>query len=85
MTDPSEDEFRQLFKIMAPIIGVEYEESSLDYLITAHYKSVKRPFRCCQPRDLLSQIRNHCLYVGEKPQMTNEYLDYAVENYFAVM
>ena len=85
VTDPTEDEFRELFKIMAPIIGIAYDQSAVDYLITAHYRSQTRPFRCCQPRDLLAQIRNHCLYVGEEPRMTNQYFDYAVENYFAVM
>jgi predicted ATPase with chaperone activity len=85
VTDPTEEEFRELFKIMAPIIGIAYDQSAVDYLVTAHYRSQTRPFRCCQPRDLLAQIRNHCLYVGEEPRMTNQYFDYAVENYFAVM
>ncbi|MBN1851476.1 MAG: AAA family ATPase [Pirellulales bacterium] len=83
--DPSEEEFRTLFKMMAPVIGVQYEDEPLEYLIKKHYKASHRPFRCCQPRDLLSQIRNYCLYIGEEPRMTNDYLDYAVENYFAVM
>jgi hypothetical protein len=83
--DPTEAEFRELFKMMAPMIGVTYDQASIDYLIATHYDAAERPFRCCQPRDLLSQIRNHCLYIGVEPEMTNEYFDYAVENYFAVM
>ena len=83
--DPSEEEFRELLKIMAPIIGLEYEESAADYLIEAHYKKVDRPFRCCQPRDLLLQIRNACHYTSRQPQMSKEFIDFAVENYFAVM
>jgi hypothetical protein len=70
---------------MAPITEVEYNEEALNYLIDTHYKAVKRPFRCCQPRDLLLQIRNYCLYVDTKPIMCREFFDYAVENYFAVM
>jgi hypothetical protein len=34
---------------------------------------------------LLLQIRNFCHYIDQEPKMTNEYFDYAVENYFAVM
>jgi len=83
--DPSEDEFRDLFKIMAPKLGIRFEQNALDYLIEKHYRSVNRPFRCCQPRDLLLQIVNHCRYSGVPPQMSNEYFDYAVENYFAIM
>jgi len=83
--DPSEEEFRQLFEIMAPIVGLEFDQESLDYLIDTHYKPIKRPFRCCQPRDLLLQIRNYCHYLDVPPLMCKEYFDYAVENYFAIM
>ncbi|MEM9352339.1 MAG: AAA family ATPase [Planctomycetota bacterium] len=83
--DPSEDEFRKLFEIMAPIVGVEYEAGAVDYLIDKHYRPVQRPFRCCQPRDLLLQIRNYCAYIEAEPKMSTEYFDYAVDNYFAVM
>ncbi len=85
VTDPSEEEFRELFKIMAPIVGVEYNEEVVDYLIKTHYYAVQRPFRCCQPRDLLLQIRNYCHYLRAPAIMCQEYIDYAVENYFAVM
>lgn len=27
-------------------------------LVEHHYKSVNRPFACCQPRDLMDQVRN---------------------------
>jgi hypothetical protein len=85
VTDPDETAFRQLFEIMAPLLGVEYDESSVDYVIEKHYKAVNRPLRCCQPRDLILQIRNYCKYVGKPAKMTPEYLDFAVENYFAIM
>lgn len=85
VTDPSESEFRELFKIMAPHLGVAYDEGSLNYLIETHYKQVDRPMRCCQPRDLLLQIRNYCRYVNREPVMSPENFDFAVENYFAVM
>ena len=83
--DPSEEEFRKLFEIMAKIVGMEFEAEAVEYLIETHYKTANRPFRCCQPRDLLLQIRNYCHYLDVPPQMCREYFDYAVENYFAVM
>jgi len=83
--DPSEEEFRKLFKIMAPLVGLEYVQEAVDYLIDTHYKPINRPYRCCQPRDLLLQIRNYCHYLDVPPEMCHEYLDYAVENYFAIM
>ena len=83
--DPSEEEFRKLFEIMAPIVDLQFNQEALDYLIETHYKPVNRPYRCCQPRDLLLQIRNYCHYLDVQPQMCKEYFDYAVENYFAIM
>jgi predicted ATPase with chaperone activity len=83
--DPSEAEFRELFKIMAPIMGFSYREEPITYLIEKHYKPIQRPFRCCQPRDLLLQVKNLCLYEGQAPELTNERMDFAVENYFAIM
>ena len=83
--DPSEEEFRALFQIMAPKLGIRFDQTALDYLVETHYKSINRPFRCCQPRDLLLQIVNYCHYISKPPEMTTEYFDYAVANYFAVM
>jgi hypothetical protein len=83
--DPSEAEFRELFKIMAPIMGFTYKQAPIDYLIETHYKPIRRPFRCCQPRDILLQVKNLCLYEGTDPELTNERMDLAVENYFAIM
>ena len=83
--DPSEEEFRHLFRIMADNLGIVYQKEPIDYLIDNYYKKVGRPFRFCQPRDLLLQVRNFCTYYNKPPEMTNEFFDRAVEIYFAVM
>lgn len=85
VTDPSEDEFRQLIKIMAAQLGIHYDEAAVDYLIATHYRDAQRPFRCCQPRDLLMQVRNYCIFTKTELAMSNEMFDFAVENYFSVM
>ncbi len=81
--DPTADEFRQLFRVIAPKVGVTHCEEAVNYLIATHY--VGRPFRCCHPRDLLLQIKNLCDFQGQPPVMSRENFDFAVENYFAVM
>lgn len=83
--DPTEDEYRTLMKIMAEKLGFDYVDTAVDYLVETHYKRVNRPFRCCQPRDLLLQIKNMCLYERKTPIMSAESFDFAAENYFAVM
>ena len=85
VTDPSEEEFYKLLQIMAPIVGLEFNEEAAKYLIETHYHKVNRNFRCCQPRDLLMQVRNYCLYMDCEPEMSCDLMDFAVENYFAVM
>ncbi len=85
VTDPSEEEFRQLFRMMSQRLEVEYDEQALDYLIQTHYRQAGRPFRCCHPRDLLSQIVCYCQFLKQPPRMTPELFDLAVENYFSVM
>ena len=85
VTDPEETAFRELMEIMSKILDVKYDQASVDYVIDNHYLAVDRPFRCCQPRDLLLQISNYCHYTKRPAVMSKENFDFAVENYFAVM
>jgi hypothetical protein len=83
--DATEDEFRHLFELMGQTLGVAYCRQAVDHLIATHYRAAQRPFRFCHPRDLILQIRNYCTYHDRPAEMTEEYFDRAVENYFAVM
>ena len=83
--NPPEADFRKLFEIMCKITKVPYNPDCIDYLIETHYKPVDRPMRMCQPRDLLLQVRNYCLYNDIAVELKNEYLDFACDNYFSVM
>jgi hypothetical protein len=85
VTDPSEVEFRKLFEIFCPMMDFEYDQVAIDHLVAKHYLAVDRPFRNCQPRDLLQQVRNHCFYQGIEAKLTADSFDFAAENYFAVM
>ncbi len=83
--DPPEADFRKLFEIMCKVTKVPYQAGAVDYLLEKHYKSVNRPMRMCQPRDLLLQVKNYCLYNDLPVELKPEYLDFACENYFSVM
>jgi hypothetical protein len=85
VTDPSEEEFRELFKMMCPQLGFVYNDDVVTYVIEKHYRAVGRRMRCCQPRDLLLQARNMCLYETKDLELTEDAMDFAVENYFAVL
>lgn len=83
--NPCEKDFRQLFEIMCKVTKVPYDKSCIDYLIQQHYLAVDRPMRMCQPRDLLLQVKNYCLFNDFEITLKNEYMDFACENYFSVM
>lgn len=83
--DPPEHDFIQLFQIMCKVLDIPYNPSAVKYLVETHYKRANRRMRMCHPRDLLMQVRNHCLYNDLAVQMKPEYFDFAVHNYFSVM
>lgn len=85
VTDPSEEEFRALFRLTAEKLEIHYDESTVEHLLARHYRPVNRPMRCCHPRDLLLQIIHQSRYREQEPKMTAEGFDRACENYFAVL
>ncbi|MBV8269315.1 MAG: AAA family ATPase, partial [Planctomycetaceae bacterium] len=85
-SDPTEATFRRLFEIFAPSLGFKsVDQAVLDDLIERHYRRMNRPFRACQPRDLLLQVRNQCVFNDLPLYLTTEYFDIAVGNYFTVI
>lgn len=85
MTDPSDQEFHHLFRIYSAKFGCEYRKDVVNYLIEKHYRVPGRAKRRCHARDLLMQVRNYCRYHSLELQLLPEYLDAAVDTYFAMV
>jgi hypothetical protein len=83
--DPSREEFQTLFKLIAKSLHCEYRPEAVDHLIEKHYLSTGRPLRRCQPRDLMYQVRNYCVYNSLPIEMRSEHLDRVVPSYFTVI
>ena len=83
--DPSETEFLNLFGIMCEKLGFQHRPDAIKYLVETHYRPTNRPFRLCQPRDLLLQVRNYCQFHSEPLELSCAAFDAAVLNYFSVM
>jgi predicted ATPase with chaperone activity len=83
--DPSREEFHTLFKLIAKSLHCEYRPEAVDHLIEKHYESTGRPLRRCQPRDLMYQVRNYCVYNSLPIEMRSEHLDRVVPSYFTVI
>lgn len=82
--DPDETQFKQIFQMLCHKYQIAYDEAQVDLLIQKHYRG-KRPFRGCQPRDLLEQVLNAASYQKTAPVLTEAMLDMACRNYFAAM
>ena len=82
--NPTEHEFRQLFKRICPRMGFDFNDEIVTHLIEKHYKTSDRDFRCCHPRDLLRQIKNNCLFKKCPLSLSRHEIDFAASSYFAV-
>jgi predicted ATPase with chaperone activity len=83
--DPTEDEFRKLFRELADRDSIDCAPEILDYLLDHYYTSVGRSMRFCHPRDLLRQIRNFCSFADQPLSVTRKAVDAAAKTYFAAM
>ena len=83
--DPSLAEFRKLFEVFCRTFGCQYQPEAVDYLVQTHYRPHGRPLRRCQPRDLLNQMHNYCLYNDTPMQLQPEIIDRVVKSYFTAL
>ncbi|HUU00735.1 MAG TPA: ATPase [Myxococcota bacterium] len=79
---PDEPLYKEIFQAECEKHDVIWDEGMMDYLIREHYSKYRRPFNCCEPRDLLAQVQDLCAYRGITPQMTENILDQVAANYF---
>ncbi|HIE52936.1 MAG TPA: ATP-binding protein [Armatimonadetes bacterium] len=80
--DPSEEEFREIFRRCCEQFEIEFVPEMLDYLIEKHYRQAGRGFRATHPRDLLSQLIDIANFTEVEKRLTPELIDAACETYF---
>jgi hypothetical protein len=85
ITNPDVAEFHRLFQSYVGLFQCEYQPEVVDWLLATHYRPSRRALRRCHPRDLLSQIRNYCVYHEYATEMRPEYFDRVVPSYFTVV
>ncbi len=82
ITDPSYEEFREIWIRMAKLRGLPYDDRILAYLLQEWYIKRDRPLRAVHPRDLIDQMRDISGYLGVPFEMTQDLIDRACEAYF---
>ncbi|MFO0799758.1 MAG: ATP-binding protein [Gemmataceae bacterium] len=80
--DPEEAQFRRIWELVCGAKRVEYDERGVDYLIQKWYRPTKRPFRMCQPRDILDQMSSIAKYNMERINFSPDLIDAACATYF---
>ncbi len=82
VTDPSPQEFVEIFKRACDAKRVPYDEGGLRYLIQEWYIKKERNFRSVHPRDILDQLLDISRYMNRPPTLTPDLIDRACESYF---
>jgi hypothetical protein len=80
--DPSEAVYRQVWELVCRARRVEHDERGVDYLVQKWYKPFNRPFRMCQPRDILDQMMSIAKYNMERVNFSPDLIDAACATYF---
>ncbi|MEI8307791.1 MAG: ATP-binding protein [Chloroflexales bacterium] len=80
--DPTEAQYREIWKIMCKVRKIPYDDRGVDYLIKKWYLPDERPFRMCQPRDIIDQMLSIAKYNMETPTLSADLLDAACLTYF---
>jgi hypothetical protein len=82
ISDPSYEEFRNIFKEVSAIKGVNYSDSGLAYLLQEWYIRHNRKMRASHPRDICDQILDISRYLNISPEMSPDLIDRAATSYF---
>jgi predicted ATPase with chaperone activity len=80
--DPDEAQYRAIWELVCKAKRVEHDELGVDYLINKWYRPTNRPFRMCQPRDILDQMSSIAKYNMERVNFSPDLIDAACATYF---
>lgn len=80
--DPDEAQYRRIWELVCNGRRVEFDPRGVDYLIKKWYLPTGRPFRMCQPRDILDQMMSIAKYNMERVNFSPDLIDAACATYF---
>lgn len=82
ISDPSFEDYREIFKRVSQQKGIPYNDQGLAYLLEVYYIRCNRKMRASHPRDLCDQILDIARYQSSEPSMSKEMIDRASQAYF---
>jgi len=72
---PDTEEFRDIFVRFCQTKRLAYDSSVIDYLIDEHYRPAGKPFRRCQPRDIISHAIDLINFENREWKLTRDILE----------
>ncbi|HXF51679.1 MAG TPA: ATP-binding protein [Dehalococcoidia bacterium] len=78
--NPTEAEFREIFRREAAARGLAYDEGVVDHVLRTWYHG--RELRGCHPKDIIEAVLDAAQYEGREAALTREAVDDACETYF---
>jgi predicted ATPase with chaperone activity len=82
---PDRKAFAEIFEMNCQEIGLQYEESAVDFLFKNFYDAHRIHPRGCHPRDILHHVSSISAYNGVPTSLDPDLLQHAAQTYFLVM
>jgi hypothetical protein len=81
--DPTEDEYREIFRRACARNSIEYDDAAVTYLLRQRYPGAGLPLRACHPWDLMAQLSDFAAWRNQPPKLTQDLLNESWDTYFA--
>ena len=83
MRSPDINEFRKIFEGVCKAKKLECAPEVRDQFFERRYLAIKKPFRRCQPRDVLTHVADLIAFERRESLVTPQLLDHAFDSCFA--
>jgi hypothetical protein len=77
----AESEYQEICQQVCSSLGIPFSEKGVKYLVRRH-AGEKRPLLACTPRDILTALHAKATVHGIQPELSEQMLDWAWNNYF---
>jgi predicted ATPase with chaperone activity len=82
---PSEQAYEAIFRKVCKANGIEFRKATFSHLMDQYYKRLGVKLNACHPRDIIDHIIDDAHYYNHPPQLTDEGIELAWNNYFVDM
>lgn len=76
------NQFLAIFRKVCQEYCLEFNPEIVRDMMNRYYLSTANPLSACHPRDLIESLVDRARFLGKKPQLTAEELEYVCQTYF---